>query len=145
MDTLGFFHEVFNTPLRVRPPVEERRIPENYRTTYAGAGMLPDEVKVWCVQEGEGDGGGQGGALACFWGFEDSPDAEILCSGYDTEKEYGAVAVGRLEDLLFWGYDAPPRRMTEEGRRFFLNALCFLARKEGAERAAGGGPEGGTE
>lgn len=103
------------------------RTPENYRR-YPGGEKLPDKVKVWRVQKTTDKPGGTTkpyGAVARP--FENSADAEALVAGYNDGKMNGAVAVGRHGNFLQWGFSAPPSKMTEAGRRFFLNCVCYIA------------------
>ncbi len=95
---------------------------------------MPEKVKVWRVQRTTDQPGGVTrpiGAVSPSAGFEDSPDAEVLAVGYNTGKENGAVAVGRHGSFLQWGFSAPPSKMTEAGRRFFLNCVCYIAKFDG--------------
>jgi hypothetical protein len=66
--------------------------------------------------------------VARSYGFNDSPDAEALIKGFNTGKEYGAVGVGRHGNFLQWGYSLPPSKMTEAGKKFFLNCICYIHR-----------------
>ncbi len=104
-------HEVYRTPLAVRPEAEYRDTPSNYRETYRGPGKLPDKIKVWRVQETQ-----RGNVVARSRGFRDSPDAEILAVGFNHGKSYGDIGIGRQGSFLQWGYCDPPSKMTEAGR-----------------------------
>jgi hypothetical protein len=119
-------HEVYRTPLMVQPEFEYRKTPDNYRRTYAGSGKLPDQIKVWRVQSTQ-----EGNVVAWGTGFEDSPDAEILAIGFNHGKAYGDIGIGRQANVLQWGYSDPPSRMTEAGRRLFLNCIHYIRRFEG--------------
>lgn len=116
-------HEVYRTPLAVEPEFEYRDTPDNYRETYTGPGTLPQKIKVWQVQETE-----RGNVVARGRGFEDSPDAEIIAVGFNHGKAYGDVGIGRHGNVLQWGYSDPPSRMTEAGRRLFLNCIYYIKR-----------------
>jgi hypothetical protein len=85
-------------------------------------------MKVWYVQK---TGKSYGGVVARSYGFTDSPDAEALALGVNVGKEYGAVGVGRHGNFLQWGYSAPPSKMTDAGRKFFLNCICYIHRFDG--------------
>lgn len=52
-------------------------------------------------------------------------------AGYNRGKENGAVGVGRHANVLQWGFSAPPSRMTDAGRDFFVNCICYIARFDG--------------
>jgi hypothetical protein len=120
-------HEVFAAPFKVQPAYESWTTPKNYRR-YPGGDALPDKTKVWRVQD---TGKEVGGVVAFSYGFEDSPDAEILTAGFNVGKESGAVGVGRHGNYLQWGYSAPPSKMTEPGKRFFLNCICYIRKFDG--------------
>jgi hypothetical protein len=36
------------------------------------------------------------------------------------------MAIGRDANLFFWGFYGDPTRMTESGKRVFLNAFCYI-------------------
>ena len=120
-------HEVFSTPFKVTPKFETWKTPGNYRR-FPDGDKLPDTLKVWRVQK---TGKRSGGVVSRSYGFEDSPDAEILTAGFNTGKESGAVGVGRHGSVLQWGYSAPPSKMTEPGRRFFLNCVVYIRKFDG--------------
>jgi len=120
-------HEVFSKPFKVRPEFEFWKTPRSYRG-YAGGKGLPDKIKVWRVQN---TGKSFGGVVSHCFGYEDSPDAEILTAGFNTGKESGAVGVGRHGNFLQWGFSAPPSKMTEPGKCFFLNCICYIHRFDG--------------
>jgi len=114
---------VYHTPLAVRPEFELRPTPDNYRETYEGPGKLPDQIRVWRVQNSE-----KGSALAWARGFLDSPDAEILAVGFNRLKHYGDIGISRQGNFLQWGYGDPPSLMTEAGRRLFVNCIHYIHR-----------------
>jgi hypothetical protein len=120
-------HPVFTTPFEVKPVYESWKTPDNYRG-YPGGKELPKELKVWRIQN---TGKSYGGVATFSYGFEDSPDAEILTPGYNVGKESGAVGVGRQGNILQWGFSAPPSQMTDAGKRFFLNCLCYIRQFDG--------------
>jgi len=99
-------HEVFSQPLKVQPAFEFWPTPKTYRE-YPGGEHLPDKIKVWRVQN---TGKRSGGVVARYYGFEDSPDAEILTAGFNDGKESGAVGVGRHGNFLQWGFSPRRRR-----------------------------------
>jgi hypothetical protein len=80
-------------------------------------------MKVWRVQDTDKR---IGGVIAGPYGFTDSPDAEVLVVGVNTGKQYGAVGVGRHGSILMWGYSAPPSKMTDAGRKLFLNCIHYI-------------------
>ncbi len=120
-------HEVFQKPFKVEPEFEYRKTPPNYHRRHLGEGKLPDKMKVWRVQDhSKVYGKIPNSVVARAYGFTDSPDAEVLAKGFNTGKEYGAVGVGRHGNFLQWGYSLPPSKMTEAGRKFFLNCVCYI-------------------
>jgi hypothetical protein len=119
-------HEVYRTPLAVQPEFEFRKTPANYRLGHLGERPLPDQMKVWRVQDTP-----KGNVIAIGIGFEDSPDGEIIAVGLNRLKKYGDVAIGRHANVLQWGYGDPPSKMTEPGRRLFLNCIHYVRRFEG--------------
>lgn len=89
-------------------------------------------MKVWRVQDHSKIRGKiPNSVVARSYGFTDSPDAEVLVKGFNTGKEYGAVGVGRHGNFLQWGYSLPPSKMTDAGRKFFLNCICYISRFDG--------------
>jgi len=119
-------HEVYRAPLAVRPPFEFRNTPTVYRETYPGPGKVPDQIKVWRVQNSP-----LGNAVIRLSGFRDSPDTEVIAAGFNHAKEYGAAGIGRQGNFLQWGYGDPPARMTEAGRRFFISCIHYIHRFDG--------------
>jgi hypothetical protein len=126
---------VYHTPLAVRPEFEFRPTPDRYRRTCQGPGKLPDQIKVWRVQNSP-----RGNMVSPPSGFLDSPDAEIIAVGFNLAKEYGAIGIGRQANFLQWGYGDPPSLMTEAGRRLFVNCIhyihCFDSRTPLVRRCA---------
>jgi len=120
-------HVVFEKPFKVEPEFEYWKTPSSYRR-YPGGKELPDKLKVWRIQN---TGKSYGGVVARSWGFNDFPDAEVLTPGFNRGKESGAVGVGRHGNFLQWGFSAPPSRMTEAGKRFFLNCVCYIQKFDG--------------
>lgn len=120
-------HPVYHHPGTVEPMFEMWDTPRNYRKRPGGA-HLPDQIRVWRVQD---PGKSYGSVVARYFGFTDSPDAEILAYGYNTGKEYRAVGIGRHGNILQWGYSGPPSQMTPAGRQLFLNGLWYIRQFEG--------------
>jgi hypothetical protein len=124
-------HEVFEKPFKVKPVYEWWETPSNYRD-YPGGEKLPDKLKVWRVQkttDKPGEVPNPYGAVSRP--FENSEEAEALVVGYNTFKGNGAVAVGRHGNFLQWGFPAPPSKMTDAGRMFFLNCVCYIKKFDG--------------
>ena len=121
-------HEVFSKPFKVDPQFEYRETPHNYHDRHLGNDKLPDQMKVWLVQN---TGKRYGSVVARSYGFTDSPDAEAIVLGFNSGKEYGAVGIGRHGNFLQWGYWAPPSQMSEAGKRLFLNCICYIHKFDG--------------
>ena len=122
-------HEVFERPFKVQPTYETRKTPSNYRR-YPDGDKLPSTVKVWLVGN-ERKRQRPFGTVSRSWGYDDSPDAEVLTVGYNTGKENGAVGVGRHGNFLQWGFGSPPSKMTDAGRHFFLNCIVYITKFDG--------------
>ncbi len=113
--------------------------PASYRR-YPGGGSLPHTLKVWRVQQMRDKQSNivpTYGAVAPPWKPSEAPDTEILAAGYNTGKMNGAVAVGRQANFLQWGFSAPPSKMTDAGRNFFLNSVCYIAKFHGKTPGSG--------
>jgi hypothetical protein len=121
-------HEVYRTPLAVKFQPEEWDTPDNYRETFLGPGTLSDKIKVWRVQRTDKS---YGGVVARSYGFNDSPDAEVLAVGFNEGKEYGAIGISRHGNFLQWGYSASPSQMTEPGKALFVNCVHYIRRFDG--------------
>jgi hypothetical protein len=125
----SFGHEVFNKPFKVKVKVEEWDTPDNYkRRRLVNEPEVGDKVKVWRVQN---SGKSYGSVVARKHGFTDSPDAEIIAAGFNDGKEYGAVGIGRHGNILQWGFSMAPSKMTEPGRRLFVNCIVYAAKFDG--------------
>lgn len=125
----SFEHEVFNKPFKVNVKVEEWDAPGNYkRRRLVNEPEIPDKIKVWKVQE---TGKSSGSVVARRYGFTDSPDAEIIAAGFNSGKEYGAVGIGRHGNFLQWGFSMAPSKMTEPGKRLFVNCIVYIRRFDG--------------
>ena len=108
----SLLHEVYYKPFKVEPKIELQKTPPNYHRRHLGTDKLPDQMEVWKVQQSE-----RGNVVSRSYGFEDSPDAEVIALGLNWAKEYGAVGIGRHANVLQWGYFDPPSKMTEAGQR----------------------------
>lgn len=107
-------HPIFRGPLAFTPTLQPSGDPD-----YPG--------NTWLVHGGV-FGAGDGvdvGMVSTGWGFEDSPDCEVISGGINS-KGPDAVAIGRQANLLSWGFYGAPDRMTSEARAAFLNALVYM-------------------
>jgi hypothetical protein len=70
-------------------------------------------------------------AVTRQYGFDDSPDAEIIAAGFNSEKYHGAVAIGRHGNILQWGFKGSPSEMTEAGKNLYVNCIVYIAGFDG--------------
>jgi hypothetical protein len=87
------------------------------------AAQLPDRMKVWRVQDSPGQCARLGSGFAIL-------PMRDLALGLN-RPNYGDVGIGRQANVLQWGYGDPPSRMTEAGRRLFLNCIHYIRRFDG--------------
>jgi hypothetical protein len=120
-----FDHAIFKGPFKVKPTIENRATPKPILKAWDGVDM-PAEIPMWEVNtEGYHDGNGYRiGLVSRGWGFEDSPDAEIISSGV-CDKQKTAVALGRHGNHFLWGFAGSPDYMTEEAKQVFANAIVY--------------------
>jgi len=60
------------------------------------------------------------------WGFEDSPETEVISGGV-SQKSPDAIAIGRHGNFFHWGFAASSEFMTDEARVVFANAVAYTA------------------
>ena len=120
-----FDHAIFQGPFKVNPTIKNRPTPTPILKSWDGADM-PAQIQMWEVNtEGYHDGNGYRiGMVARGWGFEDSPDAEVISSG-ECDKQKTAVAIGRHGNFFLWGFAGSPDYMTEEAKQVFANAIVY--------------------
>lgn len=121
-------HELFHKPYAIDIQLEDRATPPNYRQ-YPEGESLGSTMKVWKVQNvlfPKVDPG----LVSSPWGFEDSPDAEVISSGLNA-KGPASVAIGRHGNYLLWGFSAQPSDMTPQAARCFVNAVCYIRKFNG--------------
>lgn len=121
-------HEIFRSPLAVNPTFVDIDTPKNYSHWPDGVG-LPPKLRAWKVHEKtfpEIDPG----VVSNPYGFLDTPDAELISSGVNS-KGPGSVALARQGNFFLWGFYGAPSVMTEEGRRCFINAICYISKFDG--------------
>jgi hypothetical protein len=134
-------HEVFQKPLKVDLRFEDHGVHDNYRH-YPGGDKLGETIRVWKVQTKrfpEIDPG----MVSDPYGFGDSPDAEVIPSGLNS-KGPDSVALARHGNFFLWGFSAPPKDMTPEARKCFVNAVCYIKKFDGQKpivRKSGNGRE----
>jgi len=121
-------HDIFRTPLKVDPTLQEIPTPAHYPALASGK-TIGKTIKVWKLQTKkfpEIDPG----LVSDGYTFEDSPDAEIIAGGLN-QKGPESVALGRQANFFLWGFSASPSDMTPEARRCFVNAICYIKRFDG--------------
>lgn len=126
-------HEVFSKPFKVEPVSEEWNTPPNYRRG-PGGDKLPDKLKVWLVQktaDKPGTNSSPHGVVSLLAGYKDPNAAEALAEGFNTGTNGVQAGVGRHGNFLQWGFSAPPSKMTDAGRKLFLNCVCYIAKFDG--------------
>lgn len=119
-------HDIFKGPIRTDITLKNRTTPEGVLKAFDG-GDVPKEIPMWEVDtEGYEDGKGfRVGMVARGWGFEDSPDAEIISSGV-CSKQKTAVALGRHGNFFLWGFAGSPDYMTDEAKKVFANTVVYI-------------------
>jgi hypothetical protein len=121
-------HEIFQGPFPVNVEFEEADTPESYRH-WPGGAELAKKLQVWKVQNKEFPAIDPG-LVSDPYGFDDSPDAEVISSGINS-KGPEAVALGRHGNFFLWGFSAQPSDMTVSGRNCFLNSICYIKKFDG--------------
>jgi hypothetical protein len=83
-----------------------------------------ETLKVWKVQT-KSFPAIDPGLVYDPYGFEDSPDAELIASGLNS-KDPHAIALVRHGNFFLWGFSASPSDMTIEARKLFLNVTSYI-------------------
>ena len=128
-------HPIFHTPLEPVIELEEIPTPDRYGHWEAN---LPETLAAWKVQSGELGKTVDYGLVSTPYGFEDSPDAEVISSGVNS-KSPRSVALGRQGNWFLWGFAGDPTQMTDSAQQVFLNSLVWMQQFDGAAplRSAG--------
>jgi hypothetical protein len=121
-------HAIFQGPFPVDLAYQEVDTPESYRH-WPGGVELGKQLKVWKVQNKEFPEIDPG-LVSDPYGFDDSPDAEVISSGINS-KGPEAVALARHGNFFLWGFSGQPSDMTESGRNCFVNAICYIKKFDG--------------
>lgn len=119
-------HAIFHRPYEVTLKFEDAPIPSNY-AGYPETKALGKTVPVWRVQTVAPGRELDFGVVSDPYGFEDSPDAELISSGLNS-KGPRSVAIGRHGNFFLWGFTGAPSQMTPEARRVFVNSLVYIHR-----------------
>ena len=104
-------HDIFQKPLKVNLVFDEIPTPPQYFAASAGS-PIGQTIRVWRVQTKDFPEIDPG-LVSDPYGFEDSPDAEIISAGLNSKGPY-SVALGRQGNFFLWGFSASPRDMTPE-------------------------------
>ena len=112
-------HAILNQPLDAGVVLEEHEWEQDY-----------DPRGTWLVQTGAMRTVNDYGVVSDGHGFTDSPDCERISGGINS-KGPRAVAIGRQANMLQWGFYAAPDRMTESGKKAFLNAIVYMKQFDG--------------
>lgn len=126
-------HAIFHGPFAVTMTMEDRPTPEHAKDYEVMMGRpVPETVPMWRVQTKGylSDKNFRIGMVARPWGFEDSPDAEVISGGV-CAKGLDAVALGRHGNFFGWGFVASPEFMTDEAQTVLANAICYIAKFDG--------------
>lgn len=125
-------HAIFKGPLNnVTPTLQTKDAPEGM-FHYTTGKSIPKQIPMWTVQN-EGYLTHKNiriGMVARGNRFAEGPDAEVISSGVCT-KDVGAVALGRHGNFFLWGFAASPAKMTEEGKKVFVNTVAYMQQFNG--------------
>lgn len=111
-------HEMFHRPYAVDVTFRDQPTPKNYRD-FPGSDDPGPTMKMWKVQQTTKPPG----VVSDPFGFEDSPDAEVISSGVN-QKGPESVALARHADFFQWGFSASPQKC-------FANAVCYTSKFDG--------------
>ncbi len=119
-------HAIFKGPFKTAITLKNRATPKGVLKAFDG-GNVPKEIPMWEVdKEGYEDGKGfRVGMVARGWGFEDSPNSEIISGGVSS-KQKTAVALGRHGNFFLWGFAGSPDYMTDEAKKVFANVVAYI-------------------
>lgn len=122
-------HPIFKGPYKVNIIPEINPTPAGaIETAELYGDEVPDSVEMWTVQKLNytDDPEIRVGLVCRPWGYEDSPEAEIISGGVSS-KSIDAVAIGRHANFFHWGFGASPSGLTEAGRAALANAIVYMA------------------
>lgn len=126
-------HSIFKGPFDVKMTVVNKPTPEEaFHYAHYSDGEIPTELPMWKVQTKgySTDEGFSVGLVSRPWGFEDSPEAEIISGGVST-KSVDAVAIARHGNWFHWGFTASPTYLTDEAQAVLANAIVYISKFDG--------------
>lgn len=121
-------HPLFHSPLEVNPTLEKMPTPPVYPYLTVDRELGPT-MDVWKVQT-KNYPDTDPGLVAGLYGFNDSPDAEVIAQGI-AQKGPDCVSLGRHGNFFLWGFSAAPADMTPAARRLFVNVVCYMRQFDG--------------
>lgn len=125
--TIKTDHQIFKGPFKVNITLKNEPTPEPLLLKEPD---MAKEMPMWKVNtEDYTDGKNyRVGLVSRGYGFEDSPDAEIISGGH-SDKSKEAVSIGRHGNFFLWGFAGSPDYMTEEAKKVFANAIVYTHSK----------------
>ncbi|MFH0989588.1 MAG: hypothetical protein V1799_06180 [bacterium] len=85
-------------------------------------------MTVWSVQSASVK---PGGVVIAPSKFSEKNGGEVLATGYNNSKGFEAVAIGRVQHYLFWGFFASPAQMNTAGKNLFINSILYIKSFQG--------------
>jgi len=121
-------HDIFKTPLPVALTMTKKNAPTVARLFSKN---LPEQIPMWRVQkESVYEGTNYPPGVVYFHLGLDEPDAEFISGGVSAKDEH-AAAIARHGNFLMWGFNAIPSDMTDEAKKVFVNAICYIKKFDG--------------
>ncbi len=125
-------HPIFQGPRHVEVELVPASISPNH-AVYPPS-LDARDPRAWIVEVTPKNARGKPpyGLVVDGYGFEDSPDCEWISSG-DNTKGPMALAIGRMANRFFWGFQAPPSRLSTSARAVLVNAIAYMDQFDGVE------------
>jgi hypothetical protein len=121
-------HRIFEAPFRVDASIESTPCPDNFKKWKPSVGETVPTFEIFRSAEGDQL---EPGLVTGNHGFEETPDAEMILGGINMKgPDYAAIA--RHGSLVMWGFHCAPDRLTDAGRRLFLNVIAYANAHRGA-------------
>lgn len=120
-------HEIFRKPFPVAFRTEDTPTPKNFKEWKPTVGDTVPTFRVFDTFDEKKD---EWGLVTDDSGFEETPDAERILGGINHKgPDYAAIA--RHGSFVMFGFHARPERLTDEGRRLYLNTLAYAVAHKG--------------